>query len=65
VKPCDVTNGEIWQIGRDSRGKGEPYSLFTRLKGEEGYTMANEEHLAQLKQGVEAWNAWREKHPEV
>jgi uncharacterized protein YjbI with pentapeptide repeats len=27
--------------------------------------MANEEHLAQLKQGVEAWNAWREKHPEV
>jgi hypothetical protein len=21
--------------------------------------MANEEHLAQLKQGVEAWNQWR------
>ena len=21
--------------------------------------MANEEHLARLKQGVEAWNAWR------
>ena len=23
--------------------------------------MANEEHLARLKQGVEAWNAWREE----
>jgi hypothetical protein len=22
--------------------------------------MANEEHLARLKQGVEAWNTWRE-----
>ena len=25
--------------------------------------MANEEHLAILKQGVEAWNQWRKKHP--
>jgi hypothetical protein len=27
--------------------------------------MANEEHLARLKQGVEIWNTWREKNPEV
>src|SRR5271157_5814353 len=27
--------------------------------------MANPEHLAILKQGVEKWNNWREKHPEV
>jgi len=28
--------------------------------------MANEEHLARLKQGVGAWNAWRkEKHQEA
>jgi len=27
--------------------------------------MANEEHLARLKRGVEAWNFWREKNPEV
>ncbi|MBN1966394.1 MAG: pentapeptide repeat-containing protein [Anaerolineae bacterium] len=27
--------------------------------------MANEEHLAILKQGVEVWNAWREENPTV
>lgn len=27
--------------------------------------MANEEHLALLKKGVEDWNQWREKNPEI
>jgi uncharacterized protein YjbI with pentapeptide repeats len=27
--------------------------------------MANKEHVEILKQGAEAWNSWREKHPEV
>jgi hypothetical protein len=27
--------------------------------------MANEEHLALLKQGVMTWNAWRDKNPRI
>ena len=27
--------------------------------------MANDEHVALLKQGVDAWNAWREANPDI
>src|SRR5262249_29661082 len=27
--------------------------------------MANDEHVALLKKGVEAWNAWRERNPDI
>ncbi len=27
--------------------------------------MANPEHLAKLKEGVEAWNKWRKDNPEI
>src|SRR5688572_23623270 len=27
--------------------------------------MANPEHICILEQGVQAWNAWRESHPDV
>ena len=27
--------------------------------------MANDEHVALLKQGVEAWSAWRDENPHI
>ena len=27
--------------------------------------MANDEHVAMLKKGVDAWNAWRSKTPDI
>ena len=27
--------------------------------------MANDEHIAQLKKGVGAWNEWREANPDI
>jgi hypothetical protein len=27
--------------------------------------MANDEHVALLKQGVDAWNAWRAENPNI
>jgi uncharacterized protein YjbI with pentapeptide repeats len=27
--------------------------------------MANDEHVAKLKEGVDAWNAWREENPNI
>src|SRR5262245_2069313 len=30
-----------------------------------GASMANDEHVALLKQGVKVWNAWRNENPEI
>ncbi|MCL4393239.1 MAG: pentapeptide repeat-containing protein [Chloroflexi bacterium] len=39
---------------------------FTRVHGPvRATTMANEEHLARLKQSQASWNAWREQHPQL
>jgi hypothetical protein len=27
--------------------------------------MANDEHVAMLKQGVDAWNKWRDENPDI
>src|SRR6185295_9278744 len=42
------------------RGKPRQISYGSRLRG-----MANPKHVAKLKEGVEAWNAWRAKSNEI
>ena len=27
--------------------------------------MANDDHIAQLRKGVDAWNAWRDENPDI
>ena len=51
-------------MGRDAHDQIALYGLFARRK-EEGWGMANEEHLTRLKEGVEARSAWRKNNREV
>jgi uncharacterized protein YjbI with pentapeptide repeats len=39
--------------------------VFHMAAGEEGSSMANQEHLDLLKRGVQVWNQWRQDHPEI
>jgi uncharacterized protein YjbI with pentapeptide repeats len=39
--------------------------LYTHEKTVEVDDMANREYLKIIQQGVDAWNEWREKHPEA
>ena len=41
-----------------------PHMVRTGSSGS-GAFMANEEHVARLKQGVDAWNAWHEENPKL
>src|SRR5262249_47275188 len=46
----------------EARGRG---GLGLRQSKREDASMANDEHVALLKQGVTAWNASREKNPDI
>src|SRR5262245_7884798 len=47
-----------------SRRSYLPLPRIVRLNTS-GVLMANDEHVAMLKKGVDAWNAWREKDPNI
>ena len=49
----------MWQISLKAYGQVAPDGLFELWQVEESYVMANEEHLARLKQGVKAWHEWQ------
>src|SRR5438270_12708664 len=50
----------------DFSPQGGSFALPPRTLKEAGGTwMANQEQLDILKQGVEAWNEWRQKHEDI
>jgi uncharacterized protein YjbI with pentapeptide repeats len=68
-EPGDVVFRHARKLGLEgivSERLCSPYrSGRSRLNPRGGASMANDEHVAMLKKGVDAWNAWRDANLEV
>jgi hypothetical protein len=56
----DVSNRNGNASIASGNARGVPWRAVIECGG-----MANPEHVAKLREGVEAWNAWREEHPQI
>src|SRR3954451_19746823 len=65
AKTCDLAiRAARLCVGRQRKTPASA-SAYSHAGSADVATMANAEHLANLRQGVDAWNAWREKRRRV
>src|SRR5690349_9501247 len=63
-REVDVARPASWRY-RGGAGAKRQRRTHDRAQASRGKGMANDEHVALLKQEVDVWNAWRQENPDI